>query len=172
MMKKLLAMFVIAALALTGAALAATYTDPERDLTFDYDDSLFEITLEDADDESIYVGLAGRDPAWGSAEIYIYLADMDEGESFPTVEAFSEMGADTGTEVVQAEWNGFRDTIMFKATLGDDLTESMFIIPIYDDDEAEIEKKLTVRIDASDADNPERDDAINAVLATLKVLDD
>ena len=38
-MKKIIAAMLIAVLSLSCAALAATYTDPDRDFTFEYDDA-------------------------------------------------------------------------------------------------------------------------------------
>ncbi len=175
-MKKLLAVLLIALLALPGGAFAATYTDRDRDMTFEYDEDLFEITMNDEADDELLVILAGKDPGWGETGISLHLAEMRDGEAFPTVDDFSEMVADTGDEVNQGEWNGFRDVIMFTSVFEDGGKEAVFIAPIYDDDDDEIEESLTVKINVADIGDEgvamERDDAISAVLDSLKVLDD
>ena len=176
-MKKLIAVLMAAVLALglCSAAYAATYTDRDRDLTFEYDDALFEITTDDQKDDEIYVVLTGKDAAWGATSIGIYLAELRDGESFPTVESFSEMEAETGDKVTQGEWNGFRDVIMFTETYPDGNTVDVFIVPIYDDD-GEIEDSMTVKIDVVGIEDENvvmaRDDAISAVVDTLKVPED
>ncbi len=173
-MKKFFAMLMIAVLALTcTSALAATYIDRDRDLTFEYDEALFEIAMNDETDDELLVILAGKDAAWGETYVKFHLADLDDGEKFPTMADFDDMKASFGIEVTQGEWNGFADVFMYTMP-GEGNSESVFIAPIYDDDDdREVEDILTVTVGVTDMEDPmARDDAISAVLDTLKVLED
>lgn len=167
MMKRLLALLIATLLVLTGTALAEDYAE---DLTFEYDYELFEITKEERTEEDLYVVLTGKVAEWGDTSISIYLDELKEGEAFPTVEDFSKVETETGNEVTQGTWNGFEDVIMFSAALEDGSTESVFIAPIYDAAGA-VEKSLSVRVNASDVESMERDDAISEVLDTLAITD-
>jgi len=176
MMKKIIAVLIVAVFALSTAALAATYTDRDHDLTFEYDDALFEIGMDDETDDELLVILDGKDPAWGETTyVKLYLADLRDGEKFPTVEDFAEMTEATGDVVTQGEWNGYKDVIMYSYTV-DGFTESVFIVPVYDHDEPEVEDILTVSIGTSAVEDEAaamaRDDAISAVLDSLKLIDD
>lgn len=172
MMKKLMILLTIVALTLTGTALAATYTDSDRDLTFEYDDSLFDITTDEQTDDETYVVLTGTVAEWGVTTVSIHLEELSDGETFPTVEDFSKVEEEEGAEVTQGEWNGFADVIMFSTKLEDGTVESVFIVPIYDDDDATVEDTLTVRINAAEVGTEEQSDAISGVLDSLKLLDD
>ena len=174
-MKKTIAilMAAILALALCTTAFAATYTDRDRDLTFEYDDKLFEITMDDQSDDELLVILSGKEKTWGETSVSIHLADLDDGEKFPTMADFDDMVAATGDKVTQGEWNGFKDVFMYTSTFEDGTSESVFIVPIYDHDEPEVEDILTVKIGVTAMeDSMARDDAISAIVDTLKVLDD
>ena len=176
-MKKLFVVLLITMLALTCTAFATTYIDRDKDLTFEYDEDIFEIAMDDEADDELLVILAGKDPGWGETGISIHLGELRDGEEFPSVADFSEMVADTGNMVTQGEWNGFRDVIMFTSTFEDGSLESVFIAPIYDDDnDNEVEEILTVKINVANIEDEDiamgRDDMISAVLDTLKVLDD
>ena len=72
-MKKIIAvlMAAILALALCTTAFAAAYTDRDRDLTFEYDDKLFEITMDDQTDDELLVILTGKDESWGDTCRYL-----------------------------------------------------------------------------------------------------
>ncbi len=176
MMKKLFAVLLITMLALTCTAFAATYIDRDKDLTFEYDESLFKITMDDETDDELLVILAGKDSSWGETGISIHLGELRDGEKFPTVDDFSEMVAATGDVVTQGEWDGFKDVIMYTSTFEDGSTESVFIAPIYDDDDDEVDDILTVKISVANIEDEGiamgRDDMISAVMDTLKVLDD
>ncbi len=177
MMKKLFAALLAALLALSCTAFAATYVDRDKDLTFEYDESLFGIAMDDEADDELLVILEGKDAGWGETGISIHLAELDDGERFPVVDDFSDMVAETGDIVTQGEWNGFKDVIMFTATFEDGGSESVFIAPVQDDDDdAEVEGILTVKVSVTGIGDESlamgRDDAISAVLDTLKVLDD
>lgn len=176
MMKKLIASLIIAALCLTGFALAETYTNADRDITFEYDENIFDISMEDETDDELLVILATKDPAMGDAYIRIHYADLDDNETFPTLADFADMEESLGVEVQQGEWNGFTNVISYDMP-GEDITESIFIVPVYDDDgDNEVEDILTIGIGVTKLDDEEtamgRDDAISAVMDTLKVRDD
>lgn len=171
MMKKWIAIVMIAALALCGTALAATYTDRDGELTFEYDDTLFDVVTEEETDDELLVTLTGKDPSWGVTQINIYLAELNENESFPKVEEFTGVEEETGHLPTQGDWANFEDVIMFSSLLKDGTTESVFIAPIYDGDH-EVEQSLTVRVSVSEVDSVVRSDAISDVLDTLKVVDD
>ena len=169
-MKKLFAILMIAVLALTcTTAFAATYIDRDRDLTFEYDEALFEITMDDETDDELLVILSGKQSDW---YIKFYLADLEDGEKFPTLADFNDMAAQANIEVTQGEWNGFTDVIMYTYP-GEGQSESVFIVPVYDDDDREVEDILTITVGVTDMeDSMDRDDAISAVLDSMKVLDD
>lgn len=173
-MKKFIAILMIAVLALTCiTAFAATYIDRDRDLTFEYDEALFEISMDDQTDDELLVILTGKQSDWGDTYIKFYLADLEDGEKFPTLDDFNDMVAEANVEVTQGEWNGFTDVIMYTFP-GEGESESVFIVPIYDDDgDKEVEDVLTVTVGVTDMeDSMARDDAISAVLDSMKVLDD
>ena len=46
-MKKIFAILLACILAMSAGALAATYTYPDCDFTFDYNEDFFEITMDD-----------------------------------------------------------------------------------------------------------------------------
>ena len=177
MMKKLIVALMIAALCLTGDAMAKTYTDRDHDLTFEYDENFFEISMEDETDDELLVILSAKDPALTDTGIRFHLADLDDGETFHTLADFADIEQSLGTKVEQGEWNGFKDVFSYDIP-GDEVYESVFIVPVYDDDDDDhdVEDILTINISATKLDDEEaamaRDDALSAVLDTLKVLDD
>ena len=178
MMKKTFAMLLVVAMILTCSALGETktYTNPDNDVTFMYDDAVMEISLEDETDDELMVVLNGKDAAWGNAYVKIHLGDLDEdnGDTFPTLADFAEMEANLNTTVTQGDWNGFKNVFSYTIDDGDAL-EQVFIAPVYDDDN-EVEDILTITIGIDKIANEEagmnRDDAISAVLDSLKILDD
>ena len=178
MMKKIFAMLLTVAMLLTCAAMgeAKTYTNPDNDLSFTYDDAVLEISLEDKTDDELMVVLNGKDAAWGNAYVKIHLADLDgeNGDTFPTLADFAEMEAGLNTTVTQGDWNGFKDVFSYTIDDGDSL-EKVFIAPVCDDDN-EVEDILTITIGIDRIANEEasmnRDDAISAVLDSLKILED
>ena len=175
-MKKLIAALLIASLALTGCAFAETYVDPDNRLTFEYDDTCLEIVQEDVADDELLVILNGTVQSWGATGITLYLYDMEDGESFPALEDFADMEQELNIDVVQGEWNGFANVFMYDIAEGDGI-ESVFIVPIYDDDDpSDVDDVLTITITVEKADDEEsamdRDDAISEIVDTLKVLDD
>ncbi|MGX8706622.1 MAG: hypothetical protein ACSW8J_08595 [bacterium] len=174
MIKKLIAALLAAAMLLGCAALAQTYRY-EDDLTFTYDENCFEIATEDHTDDEDMVVLNFKDAEWGDGYIRIHLRDMEDGEKFPTLQDFAELEQGLNTQVTQGEWNGYKDVFMYDVDDGDTL-EATFIVPIYDDDDREVEDILTVKICVTHIDDEEtamaRDDRISEVVDTLKVLDD
>ena len=178
MMKKLIALLTLAALALScTAALAATYTDPDGDITFDYDEALFEITMDDHTDDEDLVILTFKDESWGKeGGVRIYLKDLEDGETFPTLADFAELEQAMNTTVEQMdEWAGFKNVFVYDVET-ENTFEETFIAPVYDDDDdGEIEDLLTVEIIVELIDDEEtgmtRDDAISAIVDSLKVND-
>ena len=173
-MKKMFAMLLIAAMTLTGfAAFAENYHN--EDLNFTFDKEVFSITEDETEDELETV-LTAKNEAWGMTYIRFHLRDLDDGEKFPTKAEFAELEKGLNTEVTQGEWNGFKDVFMYDVK-EDGTFESVFIIPVYDDDDDnEIDDILTINVSITDIEDEElamaRDDQISAVLDTLKIDDD
>ena len=172
MMNKFFAIMIAAVLALScTAAFAATYTH-EDDIRFEFDDAKFEITMDDHTDDEDLIILDGKDAAWGNTFIRIHLADLRDGETFPTMDEFTAMP--DAKDLTQGEWLGFKDVFMYTVEYDDGTSEHYFIAPVTDDD-GEIEDILTVNIGTSKLDDEEvamgRDDQISAVLDTLRVND-
>ena len=171
MMKKFFAILMIAVLALSATAFAATYTSD--DISFEYDDSAFEIAMDDRTDDETLVILDGKNEAWGNTYIRIYLAELRDGETVPTMEEFAEM---PDTEVTQGEWNGYSDVFMYTLNNEDDgSSQHFFIAPLADEDDGEVEDLLTVEISITDIEDEdvamERDDLISAVVDSLRIDD-
>ena len=172
MMNKIFAIMIAAVLALScTAAFAATYTH-EDDIRFEFDDAKFEITMDDhADDEDLVI-LTGKDAAWGDTFIRIHLRDLEDHETFPTMDEFTAMP--DAKDLTQGEWNGFRNVFMYTVEYEDGGSEHYFIAPVTDDD-GEIDHILTVNIGISPIEDEEtamtRDDLISAVVDTLRVDD-
>ena len=172
MMNKFFAILIAAVLALScTAAFAATYTH-EDDIRFEYDENAFEITVDDRTDDETTVVLYGKNEAWGHTFVAFYVRDLKDGEKFPTMEEMSQM---PDTTVTQGEWNGYKDVFMYTLENDDGTAESYFIAPVMDKDDKEIEDVLTVHIGTSKIEDEavlqERDDAISAVVDSLKVDD-
>lgn len=171
-MKKFFALILIAVMALSAAtAFAATYNH-DNDLIFNYDETAFDIEMDDHTDDEDLVILTGRNEAWGNTFIRIHLAELDDGEQFPTMESFTPLA---DVEVTQGEWNGFKDVFMYTIEDEDGTVDSFFIAPVMDDDGDEVEDILTVEISVSKVEEEEiameRDDRISEVVDTLKVDD-
>ena len=171
MMNKFFAILIAAVLALScTAAFAATYTY-EDDIRFEYDEAAFEISMDDHTDDEDLVILAGKDAAWGETFIRIHLADLHDGETFPTMDEFVAMP--DAKDLIQGEWNGYKDVFMYTVEY-EGGAEHYFIAPVTDDD-GEVEDILTVEIgispiEAEDA-AMERDDLISAVVDSLRIDD-
>ena len=169
-MKKLIAILMAALLALSTVAFAETYRSD--DLNFEYDENAFEITVDDRTDDETTVVLYGKNEAWGHTFVAFYVRDLKDGEKFPTMEEMSEI---PDTTVTQGEWNGYTDVFMYTLEYDDGTTENYFIAPVKDKDDKEIEDVLTVHIGTSKIEDEaaiqERDDAISAVVDSLKVDD-
>ena len=172
MTNKFFAILLAAILALSATAFAATYTHDDDDIRFEYDDTAFEISMDDHTDDEDLVILTGKDAAWGNTFIRIHLADLRDGETFPTLDEFTAMP--DARDLTQGEWNGFKDVIMYTVEYEDGDAEHYFIAPVIDDD-GELEDILTVTIGTGKVDDEDaamtRDDLISAVLDSLK-LDD
>ena len=169
-MKKLIAILMAALLALSTVAFAEIYRSD--DLNFEYDENAFEITVDDRTDDETTVVLYGKNEAWGHTFVAFYVRDLKDGEKFPTMEEMSQM---PDTTVTQGEWNGYKDVFMYTLENDDGTAESYFIAPVKDKDDKEIEDVLTVHIGTSKIEDEaaiqERDDAISAVVDSLKVDD-
>ena len=171
-MKKMIAILIAAVLTLScTAAFAATYTHDE-DITFEYDEAKFEITMDDHTDDEDLIILDGKDEAWGNTFIRIHLADLRDGETFPTMDEFTAMP--DAKDLNQGEWLGYKDVFSYTVEYEDDASEHYFIAPVTDDD-GEVEDILTVVIGVTAIEDEdaamERDDLISAVVDTLKVND-
>ena len=153
------------------AAFAATYTHDD-DITFEYDDAKFEISMDDHTDDEDLIILDGKDEAWGNTFVRIHLADLRDGETFPTLDEFTAMP--DAKDLSQGEWLGFKDVIMYTVEYDDGASEHYFIAPVTDDD-GEVEDILTVEIGISPIEDEdvamERDDLISAVVDSLKIDD-
>ena len=172
MMNKLFAILLAAVLALScTAAFAATYTHDD-DITFEYDDARFEISMDDHTDDEDLVILTGKDEAWGETFIRIHLADLRDGETFPTMDEFTAMP--DAKDLNQGEWLGFKDVFSYTVEYDDGASEHYFIAPVTDND-GEVEDILTVVIGTSSIEDEDtlmaRDDLISAVVDSLKVSD-
>ena len=172
MMNKFFAVLIAAVLALScTAAFAVTYIH-EDDITFDYDETSFRIGMDDHTDDEDLVILDGTNEAWGETFIRIHLADLRDGETFPTMDDFTAMPG--AKDLTQGEWNGFKDVVTYTVEYEDGTAEHYFIAPVADDD-GEIEDVLTVIIGLKALDDEDaamaRDDQISAVLDTLRVDD-
>ena len=172
MMNKLFAILLAAVLALScTAAFAATYTHDD-DIAFEYDDTKFEISMDDHTDDEDLVILTGKDEAWGNTFIRIHLADLRDGETFPTMDEFTAMP--DAKDLTQGEWLGYKDVFMYTVEYEDGASEHYFIAPVTDDD-GEIEDILTVVIGVTAIEDEdaaiERDDLISNVVDTLKIDD-
>ena len=169
-MKKMIAVLMAALLALSAVALAETYRSD--DISFEYDENAFEISLDDRTDDETNVVLSGKKEAWGHTFISFYLRDLEDGEKFPTMEDFAAM---PDTTVTQGDWNGYKNVFMYTVEYDDGTSESFFIAPVMDDDGDEVEDLLTVQIGITKIDDEAiamgRDDAISAVVDSLKVDD-
>ena len=170
-MKKMIVMLLVAILALSATAFAATYTY-EDDIRFEYDETAFDITMEDHTDDEDLIILIAKDEAWGETFIRIHLADLRDGETFPTMDEFTAMP--DAKDLTQGEWLGYKDVFMYTVEYEDGTSEHYFIAPVTDDD-GEVEDILTVVIGVTAIEDEdaamERDDLISAVVDTLRVDD-
>ena len=169
-MKKLIALIVAALLALSAVAFAETYRSD--DITFEYDEKAFEVTLDDRTEDETQVVLTGKNEAWGNTFISFHLRDLEDGEKLPTMEEMSQI---PDTTVTQGDWNGYKDVFMYTLEYDDGTSEHFFIAPVMDKDDKEIEDLLTVHIGVTKIEDESaamgRDDAISAVVDSLKVND-
>ena len=169
-MKKIIVMLMIAALALSTAALAETYKCD--DLRFEYDATAFDITMDDHTDDEDLIILSGKNEAWGDTYVRIYLQELEDDERFPTLDDFVDMG---DTVVTQGDWNGYNDVFMYSYETEDGATVSLFIAPVAGDDDGEIDDILTVEIGVCPIEDDEtamdRDDLISGILDSL-IVDD
>ena len=169
-MKKLIALIVAALLALSAVAFAETYHT--GDVTFDYDEQVFEISLVDSTDDVTNVVVYGKAEAWGHTYVSFYMEDLQNGKQFPTAE---ELSKENGVEVTEGEWNGYKNVLMYAIEGDDGMTRSTFIVPVMDDNDNEVDDILTVGIGTSKIDDEAtlqaRDDAISAIVDSLKVKD-
>jgi len=166
-MKKIIALILIGILALsTAGAFAATYNHDD-DLSFTYDDAYFTITMDDHTDDEDLVILSDKNNGF----VRIHLADLDDGEKFPTAE---EVATAQNVEVETLEtWGNFKNVVTYTYTVAAS-TETVFIAPVYDDD-GDVDDILTVNIGAEKIENEdaamERSDRISEIVDTLKADD-
>ena len=169
-MKKMLALLIATLLALGSVAFAETYRSD--DITFEYDEKAFEVSLDDRTDDETTVVLHGKNEAWGNTFISFYLKDLNDGEKFPTMEEMSQI---PDTTITQGDWNGYKNVFMYTLEYDDGTSEYFFIAPVMDDDDKEVENLLTVHIGVSKIEDEDtlqaRDDAISAVVDSLKIDD-
>ena len=164
-MKKLFAALLIAVLALSATALAATYT--HDDLTFEYEDTFFRITMEDHTDDEDLVILTDKN----EGSVRIHLRELEDGEAFPTAE---EIARSLNVEVEKLDtWANFKNVLSYQVKTGD-IVETVFIAPVYD--EVKIDEILTVNIIGKPIEDEdaamESSDCTSEVVDTLKVIDD
>ena len=168
-MKKIIAVLLVAMLAMSASALAATYTYPDCDFTFDYNEEFFEITMDDHTDDEDLVILTDKN----KDGIAIHLGDLDDGETFPTAEEVAEaMGVEVET---MEEWGNFKNVLSYETTDEDGFYQVVFIAPVYEDD-GDIDDILTVTIGVMPIEDEEAametSDWISEVVDTLKIIDD
>ena len=72
-MKKILAMLLVAILAFSATAFAATYRHDD-DIAFEYDENAIEITSEVHNDDEHRIVMGYKEKAWGDGYITIQLA--------------------------------------------------------------------------------------------------
>ena len=101
MFKRIVALLVTALLALTAAACADTYTDRDRDLTFEYDAAAFEVTSDEADDVLV-VTLTGSRTEWGAYGIAFDLRDLDDGDPVPKLSDYTD-NLEEGAQAPESE---------------------------------------------------------------------
>lgn len=170
-MKKIIAILLVASMSLLGLAALAETTYTGDDIAFRYDEAAFEVAFEDRTDDETTVVLSGKNEAWGETYIRLYLAELRDGETFPTMEEFTPIA---DVEVTQGEWNGFKDVFMYTVENDDGTSQYFFIAPVADDD-GEVEDLLTVEISITAIEDDGvamgRDDQISAVLDTLLIDD-
>ena len=144
-------------------------------LQFTYDADVLEITYEDYTDDEDMVVLNFTNADWGESFVQIHLAELEDDETFPTEEDLAVIAEGLDTNVEQLEtWGGFSNVYTYESTV-EDITETVFIAPVYDDD-GEVEDCLTVTIVTCPLEDEEADmarsDAISAVIDSLVVVDD
>ena len=167
-MKKLLAVMMAALLALGTVAFAETYRSD--DIAFEFDEKSFEISLDDRLEDETNVVVYGKNEAWGRTYVGICLKDLKDGEKFPTAE---EVAKEAGAEVSTGDWNGYKNVLMYTVEGDDGMSRSFFVCPVMDDDGHEIDDILEVQIGVSKIEDEavamERDDAISAIVDSLKI---
>ena len=173
-MKKILAMLLVAILAFSATAFAATYRHDD-DIAFEYDENAIEITSEVHNDDEHRIVMGYKEKAWGDGYITIQLADLPDGQGFPTREELAEsMGIAADAFESMPTWANFKDVVTTSATT-EGLTETIFIAPVYDHD-GEVEDILTVNIGGEpiedEAEAMASADFASEVVDTLKVIDD
>ena len=170
-MKKLILMLMVALLALSAVAFAEPYRS--GNIAFEYDEKAFEISLDDNLDDETTVVVYGKNEAWGHTYVSFYLKDLNDGEKFPTAD---ELAKNNDATVTEGDWNGYKNVLMYAVEGDDGMTRNYFVVPVMDDDGHEIDDMLEVQIGVSKIDDEattmERDDAISAVVDSLKLVDD
>ena len=166
-MKKIFAMMLVAILAMSASAFAATYT--YDDITFDYNEDFYEISMEDHTDDEDLVILTDKT----EGGITIHLADLKDGETFPTAD---ELAKTVGAEVeTMEEWGNFKNVLCYDYTAEDGYYEIVFIAPVYDDD-GEVDDILTVKVGGMPIEDDdtamECSDMASEVVDTLKIIGD
>ena len=178
-MKKLIATLMIAALLLTGSALAATYdTD---NIAFEYDDSVFKVEVEDNEDGEAYCILYSVNDELENPFVNISVAKLEDDETFPTLEAYTEeANEDEESEVlvdVLDEWAGFKGVYHYDSEYVDEETHfhaSTFTAPVYKDDKVIAIADIYVCQDVLEDEDAamQISDAISEILDTLKITTD
>ena len=171
MLRKILAAAVTVALLLGAGALAetATYTDRDKDFSFDYDTDQFEITLEDyadtSEDADLVLILSAKNPDWGAVDLQFLRLQEDVFSP----EARTELEKALGLTLEQGSLNDINDVFMYTYE-EDGMAEQAYIIQYKE------KETLTIDVMAERLDDEEtarlRDEGIDAVLKSVKLLDD
>lgn len=175
-MKKIIATLLIATMLLTGTALAASYD--ANGIAFEYDDAVFEIAVDEQDDEEAIVVLFAVDENLDNTFVNISLAPLPDDETFPTLEEYTQETNDNEEEAVQVKkldsWLDFRNVYNYSSDADDEdgkYHSETFYAPV----EANGKVAATLEIYASqDAVDDEElgmllSDAISGILDSLKV---
>lgn len=178
-MKKLIATLMIAALLLAGSALAATYDT--NNIAFEYDDSVFQVEMEDNADGEAYCILYSVNDELDNTFVNISVIELEDDETYPTLEEYTkEASEDEEGEIrvdVLDEWAGFKDVYHYDSEYTDEETHfhsSTFTAPLYKDDKAIAIADVYVCQDVLEDEDAamQISDAISEILDTLKITVD
>ena len=177
MMKKLTATLLMAALLLTGTALAANHD--ANGIAFEYDDTVFEVAVDELDEEEAIVVLYAVDETLENTFVSISLAPLIDGETFPTLEEYIAETNDFETEEVNVEqldeWLGYKDVYSYAYDVDNEedgrYHSETYTAPVTVDGEVKAVLEIYANQDAIDDEDVSThiSDAISGVLDSLKV---